>query len=208
MKAIVCELCGGNRLIKKDGVYECTHCGTQYTIDEARSLLTEIADVIKASKSEDLSNMLANAYTTYCDGNFAEAFKLYSNALNMDPDNPQAMLFRAFAAAHKASDPQDINIREVLNSVKRSIRKSYEDTAASRERYEFARQACTELAFVIHNILYDLESDFALLSILKSTTKLFALALWRISASTIWSLILSLKYSEARTPATSSFSRM
>ena len=39
MKAIRCELCGDNHLIKKDGVFECQSCGTQYTLEEARKLM-------------------------------------------------------------------------------------------------------------------------------------------------------------------------
>lgn len=42
MKAIVCELCGGNELIKQDGFYVCQHCRTKYTIEEAKKLFVEI----------------------------------------------------------------------------------------------------------------------------------------------------------------------
>ena len=36
MKAIQCELCGSNDLVKQNGVYVCQYCGTQYTIEEAK----------------------------------------------------------------------------------------------------------------------------------------------------------------------------
>ena len=36
MKAIVCEMCGGNQLRKEDGVYVCQNCGTQYSVEEAK----------------------------------------------------------------------------------------------------------------------------------------------------------------------------
>ncbi len=38
MKAIQCELCGSNQLIKKDGFFQCEFCGTKYTLEEARKL--------------------------------------------------------------------------------------------------------------------------------------------------------------------------
>ena len=38
MKAIRCELCGDNHLIKKDGFFECESCGTKYTLEEAKKL--------------------------------------------------------------------------------------------------------------------------------------------------------------------------
>ena len=39
MKAIKCEMCGSNDIIKKDGYYVCENCGTKYTPDEARKML-------------------------------------------------------------------------------------------------------------------------------------------------------------------------
>ena len=39
MQAIKCELCGSNQLIKKDGFFQCEHCGTKYTLEEARKLI-------------------------------------------------------------------------------------------------------------------------------------------------------------------------
>ena len=42
MRAIVCELCGGNELKKENGVFVCRHCGTQYSLEEAKKLFVEI----------------------------------------------------------------------------------------------------------------------------------------------------------------------
>ena len=39
MQAIKCELCGGGDLVKQDGMFVCQHCGTKYTLEEARKLL-------------------------------------------------------------------------------------------------------------------------------------------------------------------------
>ncbi|MBR3418395.1 MAG: leucine-rich repeat protein [Oscillospiraceae bacterium] len=39
MKAIRCELCGNNQLIKKDGFFQCEYCGTKYTLEEAKKLI-------------------------------------------------------------------------------------------------------------------------------------------------------------------------
>ena len=38
MSIIKCEMCGSNRLIKSDGVYQCEFCGTKYTPEEAKNL--------------------------------------------------------------------------------------------------------------------------------------------------------------------------
>ena len=41
MKAIKCEMCGGNQLVKADGYYTCQSCGTKYTTEEAQKLIVE-----------------------------------------------------------------------------------------------------------------------------------------------------------------------
>ena len=41
MKAIVCEMCNSKDLIKQDGVFVCQHCGTKYSVEEARKLMVE-----------------------------------------------------------------------------------------------------------------------------------------------------------------------
>jgi hypothetical protein len=42
MKAIKCELCGSNQLIKKDGYFQCEYCETKYTLEEARKLIGSV----------------------------------------------------------------------------------------------------------------------------------------------------------------------
>ena len=49
MKAIICEMCQSHDLVKKDGVYVCQHCGTKYTVEEARKLL----GTVKVDKTEE-----------------------------------------------------------------------------------------------------------------------------------------------------------
>ena len=39
MPVIICELCGSNDIQKQDGLYVCQHCGTKYTVEEAKKLI-------------------------------------------------------------------------------------------------------------------------------------------------------------------------
>ena len=41
MKQLICEMCGGNDLIKQDGVFVCQNCGTKYTVEEAKKMMKE-----------------------------------------------------------------------------------------------------------------------------------------------------------------------
>ena len=50
MKALICELCGGNELIKQDdGFFHCAHCGTKYTLEAARKLMVDGVVQVKAA---------------------------------------------------------------------------------------------------------------------------------------------------------------
>ena len=44
MKKMVCEICGGGELVKENGLFVCRGCGAQYSPEEARALLTEVAE--------------------------------------------------------------------------------------------------------------------------------------------------------------------
>ena len=42
MKQIVCEMCGGNDIIKDEGLYVCQSCGAKYSPNDAKNLLKDI----------------------------------------------------------------------------------------------------------------------------------------------------------------------
>lgn len=50
MKAITCELCSGNDFVRaEDGLFQCQHCGTKYTPDAMRSMMSGDAVRVKAA---------------------------------------------------------------------------------------------------------------------------------------------------------------
>lgn len=49
MKKMVCEICGSQKILKKDGVFCCQECGMQYSLEDARSLLQETESSDEAS---------------------------------------------------------------------------------------------------------------------------------------------------------------
>lgn len=42
MKKMVCEICGSQSIRKENGVFVCQECGTEYSLEEAKKLLTEV----------------------------------------------------------------------------------------------------------------------------------------------------------------------
>lgn len=77
MKAIQCELCGSNDLMKKDGFFVCQHCGTKYSLEEARKLMVEINGTVdvqgtvkidNATKRELIVESKVSFYEIFVDG--------------------------------------------------------------------------------------------------------------------------------------------
>ena len=95
MKAIVCELCGSNDIIKQDGLFVCQHCGTKYTTEEAKKLL----GVVKIDKTETVNNLLVLSRRAIDDKDFSSALKYYEEILKEQPENFEALMFRYYCKA-------------------------------------------------------------------------------------------------------------
>jgi len=90
MKTLACELCGSNDIIKKDGVFECAHCGTKYSVDEAKKLFVTV------DNTQKISNSLEAARKARDMSNWASAAKHYDEVLGEDPDNWEAIFFSSY----------------------------------------------------------------------------------------------------------------
>lgn len=95
MKAMVCEMCGGQDLVKQDGVYVCQHCGTKYTVEEAKKLL----GTVKVDRSEETEKLLVLARRAREDNNSENAEKYYGMVLQEDPNNWEAAFFQVYYRA-------------------------------------------------------------------------------------------------------------
>ena len=56
MKTLKCEMCGGTEIVKKEGFFVCQKCGIKYTMEEAKNLMIEVADV-KADGTKNLEQL-------------------------------------------------------------------------------------------------------------------------------------------------------
>ena len=95
MKALVCEMCGGNELIKQDGLYVCQHCGTKYTIEEVKKLM----GTLTIARSGDLQNLFILARRARNNKDNANAEKYYSIIAQLDPDHWEAAFFHIYFRA-------------------------------------------------------------------------------------------------------------
>lgn len=91
MQAIKCELCGSNHLIKKDGFFQCEHCGTKYTLEEAKKLIVSgTVEVVtgNAEKERLLNN--AESFLTFERKDKAE--EVFLQITNEFPDDYRGWL--------------------------------------------------------------------------------------------------------------------
>ena len=107
VRAIVCELCGSNELIKDGDVFVCQHCDTKYTTEEARKLLVEasvtIDEPVRVQGVATVDNLLRRADDFERRGDLERAAEYYDRVLDIDIDNGEAN--RGIARVRRQSRP-------------------------------------------------------------------------------------------------------
>lgn len=134
MQKIVCELCGSNDLAKVDGVFVCQYCGCKYTLEEAKKLM--VSGVVEIDRSQEARNILKNANVTYDGLNFVKAYDLYTEVLNIDPDNEEAIMMRGFSSGWQ-STAANCNTIEAEKSFNRAVEMAYQKYGNSKLFFDF-----------------------------------------------------------------------
>lgn len=93
MKSVVCEMCGSNDLIKKDGLFVCQHCQTKYTPEEAKKLMVTVDNTGK------VQNLLRVAAQAQAESNYEKAGKYYDLVLQEDAENWEAAFYSVYDSA-------------------------------------------------------------------------------------------------------------
>lgn len=94
MRAMVCEMCQSNDLVKQDGMYVCQYCGTKYSVEEARKLFVE--GVVKIDHSDEIQKLYEVARRARNDNNSINAQKYYDMILVKDPSSWEANFYTVY----------------------------------------------------------------------------------------------------------------
>lgn len=138
MKAIVCELCGANELIKTDGLFVCQYCGTKYTLEEAKKLL--VTGTVKVDESDKVNEIVKSARRYLLEEDYEKAKEQAQKALDLDPNNVDAY-FVSMLASDKIDEPTldvDFAVSDHLAWL-------------VREKYGIGSKECYEQAEIIFN---------------------------------------------------------
>lgn len=147
MKAIKCEMCGSNDVVKQDGLYVCQNCGTKYSVEEARKLMIEgtvdVKGTVKVDTSDELKNLYEIARRAKDTDNSENALKYYDMIMVKDPSSWEAnfyvVYFRAMsckiAEIYSAGNSVSNCLETVLELVKNKVTDSDEQTSVISEIY-------------------------------------------------------------------------
>ena len=92
MKALKCEMCGSNDVVKQDGLYVCQNCGTKYTVEEARKMMVE--GTVSIDYSSKIGTWMSLAKIALNSANYQEAYDYANKILEQDPESAEAWLIK------------------------------------------------------------------------------------------------------------------
>ncbi|MBQ6626116.1 MAG: hypothetical protein IIX27_02370 [Ruminococcus sp.] len=124
MKAMVCEMCNSNDLLKQDGMFVCQSCGTKYSVEEAKKLMVE--GVVKIDESAKADNFYTMAESAYASGNQSEAETYCNKIIEIDPNNYKAWFLKGKAAGWQSTLAK-LRIEESVNCFTKAIENSPQD---------------------------------------------------------------------------------
>lgn len=154
MKAIKCELCGSNDVVKQDGLYVCQHCGTKYTVEEARKLMIEgtvdVKGTVKIDKSNEIENLLKLAQEAIDSVNGEEAYSYANRVLEIESNNAHAWFLRMIGVGLTAI-LEDLKVLEVIKAGNNAIK--YSNNELSKDVYVYYLTKClNDLVFCTNQL--------------------------------------------------------
>lgn len=98
MKKMVCEICGNVDFVKKDDGFICKGCGTEYNVESAKKLLTEVQgeETSKSGMSSQCEKYLVLARRAHKEENHENATKYYGLVLEEMPECWEAVYFQMY----------------------------------------------------------------------------------------------------------------
>ena len=127
MKALKCEMCGSNDVVKIEGLYICQNCGTKYTVEEARKMMIEgtvdVRGTIKIDTSQELKNLYELARRAKYTNNSENALKYYDMIIVKDPSSWEANFYSVY---YKACSYGNNDVERAASSISNCLLSVFE----------------------------------------------------------------------------------
>lgn len=153
MKAIKCEMCDSNDVIKDGDYFVCQSCGTKYTVEAAKKLMIEVSGTVDVSgstvvvdNSSFVEKCLANARRARAKEDWEECEKYYNLVEQYEPNNIEAIFYSSYGKAKMAMVEADRFKREQkVKVLKNSISVIDDNYDYSEEKYEENKQMIEQI---------------------------------------------------------------
>lgn len=163
MKAIVCEMCGSQNLVKQDGMYICQSCGTKYSVEEAKKLMVEgtvdvTGSTVKVDNTDSLTNLRQLAKRARENGNTEQAAKYYDMIAIQDPNDWEAAFYSVY---YQSANTNIAGIASAANRVTNCIPNTMQMIKSSvpqenqKAAYMQIAESVKALCKVFHNSAYN-----------------------------------------------------
>ena len=161
MKRLVCEMCGGTDIIKKDGLFECQSCGIKYSLEEAKKMMVEGVVEVQGKVQVDNTNMVETwmklGLNAANSGNSKEAYDYFTKVVEVEPKNWRAIFEKGKAAAWQSTLASP-RTAELYQAIKRSIEIINEQGLSETEKTETINEFAVAV-FNVNNALLDLRKQ-------------------------------------------------
>ena len=155
MQRLTCEMCGGNDIVKENGLYICRHCGTKYSVEEAKQLF--INGTVKIDNSHKLNNLYQLARRAVEEQDYKGAQKYYEQILLEQPDKWEPVFYAAYCKA-RGSKVEDVveNFRTLKNKLNSTFMFLNAENKTDREN------GIINIAFLVNELVFDTDINLTL----------------------------------------------
>lgn len=159
MKALQCEMCGSQDLVKDGGVFVCQSCGTKYTVEEAKKMMVEgtvdVKGTVKVDTSDELKNLYEIARRAKDTNNSDNATKYYDMILVKDPSSWEAnfytVFFKSMGCKIAEINSAATNMTNCLEAVFELIKQNVNDPEEQKKAVLEVWDKTTDIAGMLYN---------------------------------------------------------
>ena len=154
MKALQCEMCGSQDLVKDGGVFVCQSCGTKYSVEEAKRMMVEgtvdVKGTVKVDSSDELKNLYEIARRAKDSDNSENATKYYDMILVKDPSSWEANFYVVYYKAMSCTIGKIVSAGNSVMNCLPSVIDLVEGNVAEDEKENVLKEIQARCSIIAH----------------------------------------------------------